>query len=85
MKMGEIRALPDALGGGFTMQTPDGVRDVTLRCRHDGVVCVEEVSGGGMSITPLVIHNYPEVNISSEQRVDLETLRREDQRQRAIE
>lgn len=83
MKMGEIKV--DPIAYGFIMQTPDGIRNVTLRCRHDGVVCVEEVSGGGMSITPLVIHNYPEVNISSEQRADLETLRREDQRQRAIE
>jgi hypothetical protein len=45
MKMGEIRAHPD---GGFWMMTPDGPRDVTLRCTVAGSVEVEEVSGGGL-------------------------------------
>jgi len=55
MKMGEIRSCPD---GTFIMQTPDGVRDVTLRCTHKGEVHVEEVSGGGISTKVLMIHNW---------------------------
>jgi len=41
MKMGEIRYDPEV---GFIMQTPDGVREVTLRCTVKGVVEVEEVA-----------------------------------------
>lgn len=52
MKMGEIRSSPD---GTFIMQTPDGVRDVTLRCTVEGSVEVEEVSGGGLLIKPLMV------------------------------
>lgn len=52
MKMGEVRVRPD---GGFVITTPEGVREVTLRCREDGVVCVEEVVNGGLSVRALSI------------------------------
>lgn len=54
MKMGEIRVRAD---GGFAMMTPGGnLRDVTLRCTVAGVVEVEEVSTGGISVAPLTIN-----------------------------
>jgi hypothetical protein len=52
MKPGEIRVGPS---DRFEMMTPSGLRAVTLRCRTDGVVMVEQVAGGGMSIAPLAI------------------------------
>lgn len=53
LKMGQIAV--DLATGGFVLAAPEGPRAVTLRCRHDGVVCVEEVAGGGMSVQPLRI------------------------------
>lgn len=59
MKMGEIRVRPD---GGFTMMTPGrNVRDVTLRCRTDGVVVVEDVVDGALSIAALRINQISQL------------------------
>ena len=55
MKMGQIIWRGDGEHGSFVMQTPAGERDVTLRCRHDGVVCIEEVAGGGITLTQVNI------------------------------
>lgn len=51
--MGEIR-----WGGNsdtFIMQTPDGIRPVTLRCSSAGIVHVEEITDDGVSAQPLKI------------------------------
>lgn len=57
MKMGEIRVRPD---GGFAMMTPDGFRDVTLRCTASGSVEVEEVANQrGLSVEALTIAMRP--------------------------
>lgn len=53
MKMGELRFSP--MTEQFYLMTPAGERPVTLRCTQAGVVMVEEVAGGGLSIQPLQI------------------------------
>jgi hypothetical protein len=52
MKMGEIRVQPD---GTFVMNAPDGIQPVTLRCKVNGVVAVEEVADGPMSTRAMKI------------------------------
>lgn len=57
MSMGEIHLDPQS--GEFFMQTPSGARRITLRCRNDGTVMVEEVAGGGMTIQPVKVTITP--------------------------